>query len=166
MTLSSYGQESGTANPGSKDLTEYFLDSVRIGKNQLFFDPDKIAEINVVKVNGAETHTCYGKIYIKSKDPKSFNFISIPDIEKTYGDSISTPTLFMIDNEFLRDGISTYKIDSAYILNVEVLKSTEIEYLKNNLPALTIVKINLKTKDNIAKANEIHIRGSEKTTEF
>mgnify|MGYP001557706558 FL=1 len=72
----------------------------------------------------------------------------------------------MIDNEFLKDDISTYKIDSAYILNVEVLKSTEIEYLKNSLPALTILKIELKTKENIAKANEIHIRGTKIFTGF
>lgn len=159
LTLTSYGQVEKRTNSNSKNLPEYFIDSVRIGKNQLFFDPNKIAEINVVKENDTTAHN-YGKIYIKSKNPKSFNFISLPDIEKTYTNSISTPTLFMVDNEFLKDDISTYKIDSAYILNVEVLKSTEIEYLKNSLPTLTILRIKLKAKDNIAKANEIHIRGT------
>ncbi|HEY5371814.1 MAG TPA: hypothetical protein VIJ75_22755 [Hanamia sp.] len=160
LTITSYGQVTKRTQSNSKNLPEYFLDSVRIDKNQLFFDPNKIAEINVVRENDTITHS-YGKIYIKSKNPKDFNFISLRDIEKTYANSVSTPVLFMVDNEFLKDDMATYKIDSAYILNVEVLKSTEIEYLKNSLPIITILKIKLKTKDNIAKANEIHIRGTE-----
>ena len=160
LTLTSYGQVSKRTNSDSKNLPEYFLDSVSIDKNQLFFNPNKIAEISVVKEKDTTTHI-NERIYIKSKNPKNFNFISLPGIEKNYANSISTPTLFMVDNEFLKDAISTYKIDSDYILNVEVLKSTEIEYLKNILPTLTILKINLKTKDNIAKANEIDIRGQK-----
>ncbi len=49
LTLTSYGQVTKRASLNSKNLPEYFLDSVRIDKNQLFFDPNKIAEINVVK---------------------------------------------------------------------------------------------------------------------
>ena len=160
LTLDSYGQVTKTIDSNSKNLPVYFLDSIRMDKNQLFFDPSKISEINVVKEIDTTTLN-YGMIYIKSKKPKDFNFLTLPDIEKTYTKGISTSTLFMVDNEFLKDDISTYKIDSAYILNVEVLQSSEIEYLKYNLPTLTIFKIKLKTKENIAKANEIHIRGAE-----
>ena len=77
LTLTSYGQVTKPANLNSKNLPEYFLDSVRIDKNQLFFDPNKIAEINVVKEKDTTTQS-YGKIYIKSKNPKDFNVISLP----------------------------------------------------------------------------------------
>lgn len=161
LTIASYGQVTKTINSNSKKEPSFFLDSIRIDKNQLF-DPNKIAEINVVKDKDT-TNQNYGKIYMKSKNPKDYNFLTLTDIKKTYAKSVSVPALFMIDNKILKDNISTYKIDSTYILTVEILKSTEIESLKNSLPLLTIINIKLKTKENIDKANEIYIRGTGTT---
>ncbi len=152
LTFTSYGQVTKTISANTKKEPLLFLDSTRIDKNQLYFDPDKIADINVVKEDG--------KIYIKSKNPKDYNFLTLKGIEKTYAKAVSGSTLFIIDNKILKDDISTYKIDSTYILSVEVLKSTEIEYLKNRLPLLTIINIKLRTKENIDKANEIRLRGT------
>lgn len=158
LTFASYGQVTKATITNPKKEVLFFLNSVRIGKNQLYFDPNKIANIDVVK----DTTKQYdGRIYIKSKKPKDYNFLILKNIEKTYSKAVSGSTLFMIDNLILKDAISTYKIDSAYILNVEVVKSTEIEYLKNNLPVLTIINIKLKTKENLDKANTIYIRGTD-----
>ncbi|MGI4750141.1 MAG: hypothetical protein ACRYFB_05875 [Janthinobacterium lividum] len=155
LTLKSFGQvkEVYQVEPW------FFLDSVRISKNQLYFDPDKIVAINVVK-DKDKPNQKEGKIYLKSKNPKGYNFLTLKGIEKTYVKTVSGLALFMIDNLILKDNISTYKIDSAYILNVEILKSTEIEYLKKMRPLLTIISIKLKTKENVTKANEIRIRGT------
>ncbi len=155
LTLKSFGQ----VKEASQVEPWFFLDSIRISKNQLYFDPDKIAAINVVKDNYAPNQK-EGKIYLKSKNLKNYNFLTLKGIEKIYVKTVSGTTLFMIDNLILKDEISSYKIDSTYILNVEVLKSTEIEYLKKLKPLLTIVNIKLKTKENITKANEIRIRGT------
>ena len=105
LTLDSYGQVTKTVDSNSKNLPVYFLDSIRMDKNQLFFDPSKISEINVVKEKDTTTQN-YGMIYIKSKKPKDFNFLTLPDIEKTYTKGISTSTLFMVDNEFLKDNVA------------------------------------------------------------
>ncbi len=158
LALTSYGQVTKATITNPKKEVLFFLDSVRIGKNQLYFDPNEIANIDVVK----DTTKQYdGRIYIKSKNPKDYNFLTLKNIEKTYSKAVSGSTLFMIDNVILKDNISTYKIDSIYILNVEVLKSTEIEYLKDTLPLLKIINIRLKTKENLDKANTIHLRGTD-----
>lgn len=159
LTLTSYGQTTKTINANPKKVVLFFLDSTQINKNQLYFDQNKIANISVVKERDT-TNQIDGRMYIKSKNPKDYNFLTLKGIEKAYAKSVSGSTLFMIDNMILKDGISTYKIDSTYILNVEILKSTEIESLKNSLPFLTIINIKLKTKENIDKANVIYIRGT------
>ena len=160
LTVTSFAQITNYVNTNYKKEVLYFLDSVKIDKNVMYFDPNKIAEINVVKEKDP-TKFYDGKIYIKSKNSKDFNFLTLKGIEKTYTKTVSPSTLFMIDNLILKDAISTYKIDSAYILNVEVVKSTEIEYLKNSLTVLTIINIKLKTKENLEKASTIYIRGTD-----
>ncbi len=158
IALKSFGQVKEVNKYDAENKVWYFLDSVRIGKNQMYFAPDKIANINVVKEKDT-LNQGVGIIYIKSKNPKDFNFLTLESIEKTYTKKVSSSTLFMINNVILKNELSTYKIDSAYILNVEVLKATEIEYLKDRMPLLTIINIKLKTKENIDKANEIRLRG-------
>jgi hypothetical protein len=79
-----------------------------------------------------------------------------------YNKSAKSPMLFMLDDEFLKD-IDNIKIDSSYILKVEMTKTADIDYLKKAVPGLTIFKIVTKTKENLDKQNRIMIRGSEAT---
>jgi hypothetical protein len=163
LTFASYSQVTKAISANPKKEVLFFLDSVRVGKNQVYFDFNKLAGMNVAKDTDA-TSQIDGRIYMKSKNPKDYKFLTLKGIEKTYAKSVSGSTLFMIDNVILKDDISTYKIDSAYILNVEVLKSTEIEHLKNMRPLLTIINIKLRTKGNVDKMNEangMHIRGED-----
>jgi hypothetical protein len=162
-TLLCSAQVNVTISSNSVKNIAYYLDDVRISINQLFFDPGKIESIRVMK----ETDTInniQGEIFIKSKNPNSFNFLSITDIARSYTNSSPTATLFMINNQVLKDDIASYMIDSSYILTVKVLKSTEISNLKKDYPSFTILMIDLKTDENIAKANrnanQINLRGS------
>jgi hypothetical protein len=161
LTLKSFGQVKEANSYYPQKEPWFFLDSVKINKNQMYFNPDKIVRINVVKSDNTNQNS--GKVYISSKNPKDFNFITLTDIERTYSKSKSASVLFMIDNKILKDNILTYKIDSDYILAVEVLKATEIESLKSGFSNLKIINIKLKTEENIAKANEIYIRGTDIT---
>ena len=147
-----------TFSQTDKKEPAFYLDSVRIPMGT--FSPTKIENINVVRDNDPTTPN--GKVYIKSKNPKDFKFISAQDILKANNISIGTISIFILDNEIIKD-TSTFKIDSSYILNVEVIKASEIEYLPHNIPNLAILKIFTATKENIDKQNVLRIRSKNST---
>lgn len=159
MSFKSFGQvKEVSQNVVAKDPI-YFLDGVQINKNQMFFSPDKIAAINVEKENNLDN----GEIYITSKNPKNFNFLTLSQIIKPYLKLKPSSVLFMIDNKILKDEIATYKIDSAYVLSVDVLQGLEIESIKSSSPDFMIVSIKLGTKENLIKSKEVYIKGLDVT---
>lgn len=95
----------------------------------------------------------------KPKEVWKFHFLSLKDIEKKYTGSESKSTLFFLDGELLKSNLSSYQIDSSYVFRVDVLPSSGIEYLKDNLPVFNIVKISLATPENTTL--KIWIRGNE-----
>src|SRR5688500_15547949 len=123
-SLVGYGQEPSHSKPGTNWRPLVYLDSILLTGNSVF-DPNKIASLNVVKNYYDSTKLIHGKIFITSNDPKSFNFLTISDITTTYKSATKTPTIFMLDNEFLKD-ITTFTIDSSYILKVEITRASEI----------------------------------------
>jgi hypothetical protein len=98
-----------------------------------------------------------GKFFIKSKNPKDFNFLSAQDIARLNNISIKTISIFMLDNQIIMD-TSSFKIDSSYIKKVEIIKASEIEYLPQNIPDLAILKILTDTIDNNDKYNILKIQ--------
>ena len=111
ISLVAYGQQSSH----SKKVTDWrqlvFLDSVLLTANSVF-DPNKIASVNVVKDYYDSAKQIHGKIFITSKDPKNFNFLTISELATAYKKATNTPTIFMLDNEFIKD-TTTFKIDSS-----------------------------------------------------
>ena len=132
----------------------YYLDSVRV-KTIGTFDPNKIDNINVV--HDKDPSAPYGKVFIKSKNPKDFNFLSAKDIARLNNISIKTISFFMLDNQIIMDTVS-FKIDSSYIKKIEIIKASEIEYLPQNIPDLAILKILTDTIDNNDKYNILKIQ--------
>lgn len=131
----------------------FFLDSVPI--NGLgTFDNNKIEDFKVVSGDAAFPND---RIYIKSKNPNDFKFLTASDILKVYHIPQGTSAIFMLDNEFISD-TTAFKIDSSYILSVEVVKASEIEYLPNYIPSLEILKVFTATKENMDKQKIIRIR--------
>jgi hypothetical protein len=157
LSLVSFGQQNSNPKPFKEWQPLYYLDSVNVEFSELHFDPEKIESMNVVKSYIDSIGQNHGKIFITSKDPKDYNFLTISDITKTYKKDTLSPTVFMLDNEFLKD-ITKFKIDSNYILNVELLRGSEFDYLKKIIPNLTILKIITRTKENLANQNHIYIR--------
>jgi hypothetical protein len=119
------------------------------------FDPNKIDNINVVR--DKDPSAPYGKVFIKSKNPKDFNFLSAQDIARLNNISIKTISIFMLHNQIIMD-TSSFKIDSSYIKKVEIIKASEIEYLPQNIPDLAILKILTDTIDNNDKYNILKIQ--------
>ncbi|GLU51883.1 hypothetical protein Dfri01_13440 [Dyadobacter frigoris] len=136
---------------------EIYLDSVKYGS----FPNFDIHQIDSISISKENKKVPEGQIFIKSKNPKNLYLLSILDITARYKKNALTPTIYMLDNEILKE-VSTFRIDSSYILKVEVLKGSETDYLNTQFPDLTILNIVTRTEKNIAKENEIRIRGIEK----
>ena len=133
----------------------YFIDSIRVHSLGIL-DPNKIESINVIKNDPAAPT---GKIYIKTKDPGSLHFLTAGEVIRKYNFPADGITIFFLDNEIIKD-TSAFRIDSSYILNVEIIKASEIQYLPRNIPGLRILKIITATKENMEKQNIIRIRGN------
>ena len=143
---------SQTLNPNNKPV--YFLDSVQIATIATF-DPNKIESIDVVRDKDPAAPN--GKIFIKSKNPRNFKFLSAQDIAKANNIPSETISIFMLDNEIIRD-TGAFRIDSSYILKVEIIKGSEIVYLPQNGPSLAILNILTATEGNSDKQNIIRTR--------
>jgi len=155
VSLVTYGQQK--TKPAAEWQPIYFLDSTIVELSQLHFDPDKLAEIKVDGNYYDSAKQIHGKVFITSKQPNSYNFLTIHDIAKTYYNGNYSPIIFILDNDLLKDTLN-FKIDSSYVLKIELIKATEIDYLKNTFPNLIILKIVTRTKENIDKQNQIRIR--------
>jgi hypothetical protein len=133
-----------------------YLDSVPVNILHLYFDLNKLANLTVDEYHDSTLHI-NGKVFMTSKDPKGYQFLTMADLMNAYKKDAQAPTLFMVDNELLTD-TSQVRIDSSYILHVKLTQSSEIAYLKNILPNLTIFKI---TTLKNAEKDKIMIRGLE-----
>ena len=166
-----YGQHP-KPDPTTEGRLLYFLDSAKIELSQWHFDLNKLSSVNVVKNYYDSTKRRRGAIFMTSKDPKSYNFLpiagvinkflSVTDILNKYQQALQKPTIFMLDDEFLKD-TAAFKIDSSYVLKVEITRASEFEYLKNIIPELTIIRIMTRTKENLNKYDRIGIRGAQPT---
>ena len=143
-----------------KGNVEYYLDSNKVDIDKYFFDVDQILNITVVQANDSAKRPV-GRIFIKSKFPNAHNFISLNQVKDFYCKSVTQPYIFMVDNLFLKDNLSMYKIDSTYILRVEIMKGTEFESLQKDIPNLTIIIIKTKTAENLNEDKKIHLRGNK-----
>ena len=140
--------------------TEYtwLLDSVKINVSKDFFDPAIIDVIKIIEDSATQNR----KGYLKSKESKKYKFISLYDAANLNKISYSTPAIFMVNNDFLKDDISSYRIDSFYILKVEIIKANELISLRELNSSLTIIRIKTKTPENIEEEERIRINGTRK----
>lgn len=136
----------------------WYLDSIPMGKSQLVFNPDDIKNLAVLK--DASEGAGSGEVYITTKKDKSYNFLTLEEIKEKYVKSPQPVAIYMIDGKLIQTDLSTYKVDEKYILSISVLSSDDFSYLKEEQRKLSIINIITRTKENIEKANVIHIRGS------
>lgn len=140
-----------------------FVDSKLVGMNLLeYFDPNEIESINVVKkdttINGLLYH---GKLYITSKNPKKYDFISLDQIKSEFTKIKSNDVIYMVNGAFIKDNVKTFKLDRNYILEVKVTNSEEFYNLRKSDTKFDIINILGKTKENLENKNKILLRGHE-----
>jgi hypothetical protein len=158
--MSSFGQTFSQPKYSTHTKPIFFLDSTKIDLAITVFDPNKILSITVEKEHDTINYT-QGRVYMVSKNPKDYYFASLERIKNKYAKNATTPVLFMVNNSFLQNNISDFRIDTSYILNVEVLRGTDFDNLKESIPNLTIIRIRTKTKDNLEELSKIRIRGRD-----
>ncbi|WP_152541996.1 hypothetical protein [Pedobacter sp. V48] len=134
---------------------KYFLDSVLIGSCLPLFSQEEIKNIHV------STDSKIGEVYVMTKNPGVFRFMTLEEIKNKYVKSPSPATLYMIDNDLVKGNIANLKIDENYILNINILSESDFGSLKGAVKDIDIIKITTKSKENLERADQVYIRGTE-----
>jgi hypothetical protein len=147
VSLSTYAQV--LPDVSGKNSPVYYLDHVRLTKLPVF-SVDQIDSIDVV-----QDHV-YGKIYIKTKDPKALHFNTLSQIAKRQG-LAQKHVIYMLDGQFLQD-TTVVRIDSSYILRTVLIPSNNFKYLDRKTQ-FTILNILTKSKVNLEQDKIILVKG-------
>ena len=140
-----------------------FLDSTQVANNMMqYIDPNEIESVNVDKkdvwINGKLYH---GQIYITSKNPTKYNFITLDQIKSEFTKIKSSEIIYMINGEFIKEDLKALVLDRNYILKVEVTNSNYFYNLRESDIKFDIINIILKTKENLDAKNNIILRGHQ-----
>jgi hypothetical protein len=135
----------------------FYMDSIKVAYRYIF-DPYNITNVNVVKGYDSATKV-NGKVYFTTKNPGKTRFLPLDSIAVQNGIPASAPVLYILDHELVKDA-GSIRIDPEYILKTVVVAATEIDNLKDNLPAFVVLKILTRTKANIEDQQKFYIRGT------
>ena len=135
-----------------------YLDSTKIELEYFLFDQNKIHNIDIVKKPFSTPTKNSGMIYITSKQPNNFNFLSYVEIKRKYFADKTKPILLLLNGIFIKSPTKIH-IDSSYISKVEVETGDDYEELKNLYPYLAIVNIKLNNINYINGDRQISLHG-------
>ena len=152
-----FGQKKTTEEPA------IFVDSTQVATKMMqYMDPNEIESVNVdkkdVSINGKLYH---GQIYITSKNPTKYNFITLDQIKSEFTKIKSSEIIYMINGEFIKEDLKALVLDRNYILKVEVTNSNDFYNLRESNIKFDIINIILKTKENLDAKNNIILRGHQ-----
>jgi hypothetical protein len=152
-----FGQKNKISDPA------VFFDAKLISMKTLeFLDPNKIETINIIKKDTTINTISYrGQLYITSKNPEQYDFISLEEIKADFTKIKSNDVVYMINGKFIKENIEIIKLDRNYILDVEVSYSNDFSNLRKSDTKFGIINILMKTKVNLNSKNKILIRGNE-----
>ena len=151
---------------GQNNKTEksaMFLDSTLVLTKMIeYIDPNDIEAVNVIKkdttINGVLYH---GQIYITSKEPKKYNFMSLEQIKFEFTKIKKNDIIYMVNGVLIKDNIEAFKLDRNYILNVEVTNSEAFYNFRKSDIKFDIINILGKTKENLETKNKFLLKGYE-----
>lgn len=118
-----------------------FLDSTLIDIQKVYFNPNQIESINVVKNDSV------GKLFMKMKQGIS-SYLTLNDILKKYTtlDLSKNSILFRIDGKVI-DDITDIKIDDSFFIYVDTFSLEKNQYLDAKFKPLYIVDIALEKEE-------------------
>lgn len=88
----------------------------------------------------------------RTRRSDSYRLISLADIRERIRPVVKGDVIFMINKFFIMRGAEYYKLDSNFILHVDVVKSRDIESLKSHRP-FTIIRISTNVAGNARDAD-------------
>lgn len=138
-----------------------YFDSIPTSMELFYFDMSKIKSRVWVQEKFDSSTNSSGKIYITSKNPKDYNFLSFTDLKSKYIGSNKKPVLLLINGNFIKNP-TQINIDSSYIYKVEVESGADFEELKNIYPLLSIVNIQTKNTASLNEQRNINLNGPER----
>lgn len=132
----------------------YFINGIHIKDfNQSMISPNNIDSIKVFKEDFTiETKSYYGQINIFLKKGYCPQWLSLSSLKEKYIKNCNIPTIFMLNNDFIKSDYGEFLIDEKYILKLEV------ELMHKQIGNIQIVRILTKTEENIKTENKIWIR--------
>lgn len=93
-----------------------------------------------------------GQIHVEIKEGCHPRFVSLNDLKGKYIPDNHQPTLFMINDDFVKEDYNSFWVDEKYILKIIVDKVETLE------KPLTIIRLLTRTEENLKEANTIYIR--------
>ena len=140
-------------------LPAYYLNDILV--NPTFFysiDPNLIESINVHKDSlQIENVKYYGQIYLTTKKYYTPKLISLTELKDKYTILKREPAIFIVDGEIVTSDYDKYVVDENLLWQIIVDK---VENEKENIN-LKFIKLLMKTEENMKKAKEFRIRGTE-----
>ena len=121
-------------------------------------DPSKIEAINMEKVGrirGENGKKYMAKIALTLKKDYIPSFISVHKLLEKHTSLGTTKTIIFIDNTLINKAYNSVIIDEKYVMSITV---DQLDRSVNGLD-ITVVRITLRTKENIEQKNHIRIRG-------
>jgi molybdopterin converting factor small subunit len=151
-----YAEKKDTIQAPAYFLNDKFVNQTLFGT----LNPKLIESLNVVKANvQIDKVQYYGQIHIKTKDNYNPKIISLTDLKEKYTNLKDKPVLFMIDGIIINADYDNFVVDENNLLKIIVDK---LQNAKESID-LSLIKLMTKSDENLKKANEIILRGTEVT---
>ena len=140
----------------------FYINGILSSRTRLTtIDPMFVDSIHVEKKEfEIEGKRYFGQIFIKMKMEYNPQIISLNDLIEKYTNIKNELTIFMIDNNFIKDDYDQYLVDEKFLLKI-IVDTIERKIDKQNV---NIVRLLTKSKENIEKSKEIRLRGLEEIT--
>lgn len=107
-------------------------------------------EKDSISLNG---NKYYGKILISLKKGYKPALISLNEVKQKYT-NVTTPTIFTINREIIKDDYDKVLLDEKFIHNIEI---SELTIPKEEIN-ITMINIFTRTTENIENSNRIYLR--------
>lgn len=138
----------------------YFLNGKQVNEQVVgAINPEKIADIKIEKAAKEDSEFGEkGRIYITTKENYTPKLISLNALKAKYVDLENDhPSIFMMNERIINTDYDDYLVDEKYILKIEV---QSIVNGKEDVD-INVVRLVTRSKENIAKANTIRLRGND-----
>ena len=154
-----YNDNSNELHPEKKPVG-IFVNGTFIGKQPILntINSEKIESLKVKKENFKKNgKEYYGKILVEMKSEYVPKFLTLKELITKYLDLNTNPIVFQINEKVINQDYNKYLVDEKFILKIVLTKIKTSE--KDT--EINLIKLITKTTENIKKANEIRIKGTE-----